>query len=275
MTALASGRLTPQMGVDAVPPKLSLPVAASTTIYAGSLVALSAGYAVPASAALGLVAVGKAEFDADNASGSAGAINATVVIGAFRFDNSGGGDAIAQANVGALAYIVDDQTVALTSNSGARSAAGRILQIDSTGVWVFVGVESIELLQLASLKQAQYLKVAADGAANTATAETAFARISRTGVIVGAWYVPSAALTGDATNNAVLAVDKRDGAGGAAAAVASLTTTASWTAFVPVSLGALTNAAVAAGNVLTFEISKGGTGVAVPAGTLIVAIAPA
>jgi hypothetical protein len=261
------------MDVGPIPTKLSIPVAASTEIYAGALVALSAGYLVPASADSSLVVLGKAEFDADNSAGSAGDINASVIVGAFRFDIHS--SSITQANVGALAYAVDDQTVSSSSSASTRPVAGVIVSVDSTGAWVLCGPWTANVLPIQAVRQAQYLKVAADGAANTATAETAFARVQVAGTITGAWFVPSASLTGDPTNNAVLAVDKRDGAGGAAAAVASLTTTANWTAFVPVSLGALTNATVAAGNVLTFEISKGGTGVAVPAGSLIVAIAPA
>lgn len=280
MSALTAERLTPQFAGSSgpTPAKLYLPVKGSTKIYAGSIVALNAGYAAPAASGLGLVAVGKALATVDNSTGADGDLSVEVLLGVFRFENSTSGDAIAQANVGSVCYLADDQTVALTSNSGARSAAGQILSLDSSGVWVSVGLGAFELLNLAALKQAQYLKVAADGAAGTATTETVFNRVSRTGTIVGAWYAPSAALTGDATNNATLTLAKRDGAGGGASTVATITTTAvagNWTAFVPVSLGTLSNTSVAAGNVLTFAISKGGTGVVVPAGTLIVAIAPA
>lgn len=280
MTALSTERLSPQLAGSSgpLPAKLYLPVKGSTKIYAGSIVALNAGYAAPASSALGLVAIGKALSTVDNSTGSDGDLSIEVQIGAFHFENSTSGDAIAQANVGSMCYLADDQTVALTSNAGARSLAGQILQIDSTGVWVLLGVGNVELLSVAALKQAQYMKVAADGAAGTATTETAFSRISRTGTIVGAWFVPSSTLTGDASNNATLTLAKRDGAGGGASTVAAITTTAvagNWSAFVPVSLGTLSNASVAAGNVLTFAISKGGTGVVVPAGTLIVAISPA
>ncbi len=282
MSALTAERLTPQFAGSSgpTPAKLYLLVKGSTKIYAGSIVALNAGYAAPAASGLGLVAVGKALATVDNSTGADGDLSVEVLLGVFRFENSTSGDAIAQANVGSVCYLADDQTVALTSNSGARSAAGQILGLglDSSGVWVSVGLGAFELLNLAALKQAQYLKVAADGAAGTATSETAFNRVSRTGTIVGAWYAPSAALTGDATNNATLTLAKRDGAGGGSSSVAAITTTAvagNWTAFVPVSLGTLSNTSVAAGNVLTFAISKGGTGVVVPAGTLIVAIAPA
>lgn len=278
--SLTTERLTPQLAGSSgpLPAKLYFPLAANAKIYAGGIVVLNAGYAAPASAALGLVAVGKALETVDNTGGSAGAKSIEVQLGAFRFENSTSGDAIAQANVGSYCYLVDDDTVALTSNAGARSLAGQILGIDSAGVWVLLGIGNVELLSVASLRQNQYLKVAADGAAGTATTETAFARVSRTGTIVGAWFVPSAALTADNTNNAALALAKRDGIGGGSTSVASLTTTianGNWTAFVPVSLGTLSNASVAAGNVLTFAISKNGSGVVVPAGSLIVAIAPA
>jgi hypothetical protein len=280
MPALTTERLSPQFAGSSgpSPAKLFLPVKGSTKIYAGSLVVLNAGYAAPATAALGLVAVGKALTTADNSTGADGDQSIEIQVGVFRFENSSAGDAIAQANVGSYCFLVDDQTVALTSNAGARSMAGQVVQIDASGVWVLVGLSNVELLNVAALKQAQYIKVAADGAAATATTETAFNRVSRTGTIVGAWFAPLAALTGDATNNATLTLAKRDGAGGGASTVAAITTTAvagNWTAFVPVSLGTLSNTSVAAGNVLTFAIAKGGTGVVVPAGTLIVAIAPA
>lgn len=278
--SLSTERLTPQLAGSSgpLPAKLYLPLAANARIFAGGIVVLSAGFAAPASSAVGLVAIGKALETVDNTGGSAGAKSIEVQIGAFRFENSTSGDAIAQAHVGSYCYLVDDDTVARTSNSGARSIAGQILGIDSAGVWVLLGVGNVELLSAASIQQAQFLKPAADGAAGTATTETAFARIGRSGVIVGAWFVPSAALSGDNTNNATLALASRDGAGGGSVSIASRATTianGNWTAFVPVSLGTLSNTSVAAGNVLTFAISKGGSGVVVPSGSLIVAIAPA
>ena len=109
---------------------------------------------------------------------------------------------------------------------------------------------------------------AADGSASDAIAEHSI-YVAPTGDTFSAFYfVPDAALTGDPTNNAVITVKKRDGAGGGASSMASLTTTASWTAFVPKSLGAVSGGAVAAGSVLTLTIAKGGTGVVVPAGKL-------
>lgn len=87
-----------------------------------------------------------------------------------------------------------------------------------------------------------------------------------TGDTFSAFYVVAdSGLTGDPTNNAVLTIKKRDGAGGGASSMAALTTTANWTAFVPKTFGAVSGGAVAAGSVLTLTIGKGGTGVIVPA----------
>lgn len=138
--ALTKERKTPKLGTDYVFPNfINVPVKTATTIYAGALVALNAGYAVPASTATGLVAVGIAEKTVTN-SGADGAVSIDVRQGAFKFNNSGSGDLIAQTDVGADAFIVDDQTVAKTSGSLTRSRAGKILQIESDGVWVLTGI---------------------------------------------------------------------------------------------------------------------------------------
>jgi len=117
----------------------SVPVAAGVVIYAGALVALNgAGTAEPGVTATGLVALGRAESRVDNSAGAAGALNVLVRRGVFRWNNSAGADLITQANIGAEAYIVDDNTVALTNGGGARSAAGKIFDIDAQtgGVWI-------------------------------------------------------------------------------------------------------------------------------------------
>ncbi len=141
MTALTAARDTPRLGGEAVPAMLAIPVKASTKIYAGSLVAINAGYAVPASAAQGLIVVGRARQTKDNTSGANGDLTVEVERGIFRFGNSSSGDAIAQADVGKLCYAVDDQTVAKTNgDAAARSAAGIIIGLDgSAGVWVQCG----------------------------------------------------------------------------------------------------------------------------------------
>ena len=117
------------------------PVAASTVIFAGALTCLNAaGNLVPGATATGLKARGVARSRVDNGGGAAGDKRAESKPGIYHFDNSASSDAIARADIGATAYIVDDQTVAKTDGTGTRSPAGTIVDVDSVGVWVRVGV---------------------------------------------------------------------------------------------------------------------------------------
>lgn len=133
MSALTSDRNTPKRDGDII----SLPVAATKKIYAGSLVARnSSGYAIPGETSTTLLGIGRAEAQADNSSGSAGAISVEVRKGVFRFANSSGADEITRANIGSDCYIIDDQTVAKTDGTGTRSIAGKVFDVDSEGVWI-------------------------------------------------------------------------------------------------------------------------------------------
>lgn len=134
MTALSAPRNTPQRVGDV----LAFPVAAATTIHQGSLVVLDAGYAAPGSTATGLIAVGRAEGSATAV--SAGDAQVEVRRGVFRFANSSAGDLVAQADVGADCFIVDDQTVAKTNGTNTRSRAGKVVAVDADGVWVQLGL---------------------------------------------------------------------------------------------------------------------------------------
>lgn len=116
--------------------KLSLPVAASVTCYAGGIAARDGnGRATPGATATTLRGVGRFAETVTNGS-TAGAVNVEIEKGIFRFGNSISTDAITTANIGADCYIVDDQTVALTDGSSSRSVAGKIHDVDSSGVWV-------------------------------------------------------------------------------------------------------------------------------------------
>lgn len=137
MAALTSERpQTSRLGDAALPPLWRLPVKANTKIYAGALVVIDAGYAAPARTATGLICAGRAEQTVDNTGGAAGALQIEARRGVFKYNNSTAGDAIAQANVGTVCYLVDDQTVALTNGTGTRSAAGMIYQVETDGVLV-------------------------------------------------------------------------------------------------------------------------------------------
>lgn len=133
MTALAQDRNTPARDGG----ELVLGVAAAKKIYAGALVARDAnGYATPGATATTLLGIGRAEEYVDNSSGAANAVTARVRKGIFRFANSASGDLITIADIGNDCYIVDDQTVAKTNGTSTRSVAGKIFDVDSSGVWV-------------------------------------------------------------------------------------------------------------------------------------------
>ncbi len=139
MTALAKSRNTPRYGAEPMPAKHAVKMKANTKGYLGGIAVIDAGYAAPGREATGLLAYGIFCADVDNVGGSAGAKTAEIMSGCFKFANSAAGDLIAQADVGKLCYIVDDQTVAKTDNSAARSVAGRIESVDPDGVWVLMG----------------------------------------------------------------------------------------------------------------------------------------
>lgn len=91
--------------------------------------------------------------------------------------------------------------------------------------------------------------------------------------VVAAYWVPSAAVTANGANYAVLGLRNRgdDGAGSALAATRSYSATNS-TAFVAeaMTLGTLANRTLDAGDVLTVEKVNTGTGVAIPDGVVVV-----
>lgn len=116
-----------------------LGVAASTTIYGGTLVAKNAsGYAVPASASKLLTVVGVSKEKA------VGTTNGAVLCEAVKcvavFGNSSSTDAITIADIGRHVYVVDDQTVGRTPGTDfQRPLAGRVVDVTTDGVWVSVG----------------------------------------------------------------------------------------------------------------------------------------
>lgn len=114
---------------------IGVPVAAGAKIYAGALVAVNAdGFAVPGATATGLVYFGRADEYVDNTDFGNGAQVVNVRRGvAFGWANDG---SLTQAHLGKTCYIVDDETVAATDGTGTRSAAGKIVAINSDGVWV-------------------------------------------------------------------------------------------------------------------------------------------
>lgn len=133
MAPLTKDRATPQ----AIGDTRNGPVAASATLFAGALLMRNAaGYLLAGATATGMVGVGRVEGLVDNSDGANGDVSVDYRPGFFRFGNSAAADEIAIADIGNLAYIVDDQTVAKTNGGNTRSPAGIIDNVDDQGVWV-------------------------------------------------------------------------------------------------------------------------------------------
>lgn len=184
MTALSTNFARRRHGIDAITAlAFAMGLAASTHIYQGSLVALNqAGNLVPASADASLHVVGVSEDDVDNSSGSAGALTCVPRKGTFYLTNSATTDAITDADIGRWCFVVDDNTVARTSNGGARPVAGVVAGVDGFGVAVSVGLTpagadgAIDVLFLAGAdlsSTGQYLFVKLNGSSAIVLADTA------------------------------------------------------------------------------------------------------
>lgn len=131
--ALSADRNTPRRQGD----MRNGPMAASVKVFAGSLVMRNAaGYLTKGATATGSVGVGRAEAQVDNSAGSAGDKALDYRPGVFQFKNSASTDAITIAEIGDKCFIVDDETVAKTDGSSARSPAGIVEDVDAQGVWV-------------------------------------------------------------------------------------------------------------------------------------------
>lgn len=134
MTAITTERDTPRRAGD----KAAYPVLAATKVLAGTLVVLTAaGYAQGGAVATTLKAVGVADETVDNTAGASGDLKVPVRNdGWFRFANSAAGDLITIADINGNCYVVDNQTVAKTDGAATRSIAGKIRDVDATGVWI-------------------------------------------------------------------------------------------------------------------------------------------
>ena len=127
MTALTTSRQTAKKMGNL----LYLTMAAGAQGFLGGMAQINAaGAGVAASATAANKTVGV--FTADAAAGE----GVNVEKGTFAFGNSTSTDEITKADIGANCYVVDDQTVAKTSNSNARPVAGVIFDVDDYGVWV-------------------------------------------------------------------------------------------------------------------------------------------
>lgn len=137
MPALTADRNTPYREGG----QYQFPMAANARIYAGGIVMLNAtGYATKGAVATGQICVGRAEEQEDNTGGAAGDKAVSVRSGVYKYANSAATDAITIAEIGDNCFIIDDQTVAKTDGTGTRSVAGRVVGVESDGVWVRMGL---------------------------------------------------------------------------------------------------------------------------------------
>lgn len=81
-----------------------------------------------------VVAAGRGAESVDNTNGLPGAKTATAHLGIFKWQNSTSTDLI--TSVWSDAYCADDERVAATDNSGARGRVGKVIAIESDGVFV-------------------------------------------------------------------------------------------------------------------------------------------
>ncbi len=126
MAALTAGRATQEWAPFTA--QRSYKQALSTQVWEGGIIALNAsGLAAPAGSGTGLVAVGVAQLSQLSVSTTPYA-QLEVHQGSFSFIAD---TAFTLLNIGSNCYMLDDQTVTMTSTG--HSVAGVVVQIDDAG----------------------------------------------------------------------------------------------------------------------------------------------
>jgi hypothetical protein len=117
--------------------KVKVPVAASTTIYRGSMVCMDAdGYGIPATDTAGLSdVVGRSNEFADNSAGADGDIEIEVDKGVFGY---AAGTGITQADVGRAVVVEDDETVQDVASGTNDIPAGTLEELEGSIAWVAI-----------------------------------------------------------------------------------------------------------------------------------------
>ena len=110
-------------------------VTTSATIYRGSVAATRSGYLAAMSSPQSTDIVwgvvdkygpGNADTGPGIVGGTTnGSVTAEIATGSFFFQNGSGADAFTQANVGATAYLINENTFGATSSSGTRPVGGQ------------------------------------------------------------------------------------------------------------------------------------------------------
>lgn len=200
--ALSAARNTAQISGEFI----NLTIASNAVIYQGSLVCHDTnGLATPADDAAGLTVVGRADETVDMR-GSLYDANRTVRIkrGIFGWEN---GASYTIADIGAMTYVKDDQTVSTAALQTNDIPAGYIVYVDASYVWVDSRIPPFkgEAGSFTTLTVSGALSVGGNaditgsvtGAAVTATgALTAGGNANVTGSITGASVRATGAISG-------------------------------------------------------------------------------
>ncbi|MDO9016671.1 MAG: hypothetical protein Q8S73_43005 [Deltaproteobacteria bacterium] len=178
MSNITTDRKVDGLGHDPLARRFRLPVAAATLLYSGALIMGNAlGYAANAVEGAGngdLVVHGIACRRVDNSAGAAGDLSVDVERTIADFTNGTGTNAITIADVGRMAYAIDNQTLSRHNGGNTRPCVGRIHSITATGrIMVEVGSHAaspgtpgggdLVLTAGADLSAAQYHFVKLDG----------------------------------------------------------------------------------------------------------------
>lgn len=150
--ALSAGTQTPEL--TRVLGQRSLPQKGSTTIFQHGLVMIdSGGYAKPGAVVSTAYGAGRAKsnggLDRWTNDGGDGDSDVEIETGVFGWKNKSGDECLV-TDYGKINFIYDDETVARTSDTGARSPAGRTLFVEGGRVYTLmspeVGKQATELV---------------------------------------------------------------------------------------------------------------------------------
>ncbi len=271
-----------------LPWSICRPLSANVGPFRGWLLGQnSSGYAVSQAAGItGLVSLGAVDRDQDSSatSGNAYALLRNCWISGLKASTASN-DGLVDTDFGIVAWAADNQTPGKLSNQGGndRSMLGLCFGLDPDTSTPALWVGPVAWLVARSTHIADHITAASmafpvDAAANTATAETVIPRAAGGlhGVVTSVTFTPNASLTADDTDYATITVKKRDGSGGAAVTVATITTkitggSGDWTAFEPMSITLTATAAdllLLETDVLTLTVAKAASGVTIPASEL-------
>lgn len=131
--------------------EFSDPVKAGEKLIKGAMYGIDAsGYAVSMESGVPAKARGEVMYTADNTNGGDGDLNVRGRSGIFKLHISG--SSLSRANIGDECFAVDNQTVHLSSDAGARPSMGRVVNVESGYAHVAVGPMSFNFTSAAAKK---------------------------------------------------------------------------------------------------------------------------